>query len=100
MIGFFNNMNTIMILKIWSELPDMYIMMAFMGRDLAGARATSHDFLSLSVSVSPGVGAFRGVTGGWFLDDGVRWRREVSMVLYRYAVEGILETAHFRRQGG
>ena len=53
-------MNTIMMLKIWSELPDMYIMMAFIGSCLAGARAISQDFLSLRVSVSSGVGALRG----------------------------------------
>ena len=46
-------------LKICSELPDMYIIIAFMGRALAGARANSHDFLSLSVSVSAVVGGFR-----------------------------------------
>ena len=34
-------------------------MIAFMGRALAGARANSHDFLSLSVSVSAAVGGFR-----------------------------------------
>ncbi len=37
----------------------MYIMIAFMGSAFAGARASSHDFLILSVSVSSGVGAFR-----------------------------------------
>ena len=37
----------------------MYIIIAFMGRALAGARANSHDFLSLSVSVSAVVGGFR-----------------------------------------
>ncbi len=46
-------------LKIWSELPDMYIIIAFMGRALAGARASSQDFFSLRVSVSARVGAFR-----------------------------------------
>ena len=49
-----------MMLKICSELPDMYIMIAFMGSCLAGARAISHDFLSLRVSVSSVVGALRG----------------------------------------
>ncbi len=58
-IGFLKSMNTIMILKIWRLLPDMYIMMAFMGRALAGARASSHDFFILSVSVSSGVGGLR-----------------------------------------
>lgn len=37
----------------------MYIIIAFMGRALAGARASSHDFLSLRVSVSAVVGGFR-----------------------------------------
>lgn len=54
-------MKTIMMLKICSELPDIYIMMAFMGSCLAGARASSHDFLSFSVSVSSVVGGLRGV---------------------------------------
>lgn len=48
-----------MMLKIWRELPDMYIMIAFMGSAFAGARASSQDFFILSVSVSSGVGAFR-----------------------------------------
>ena len=52
----------------------MYIIMAFIGRDLAGARATSHDFLSLSVSVSSEVGTFREVIWDWFLDEEVRWK--------------------------
>lgn len=46
-------------LKIWRELPDMYIIIAFMGRALAGARASSQDFLSLRVSVSARVGGLR-----------------------------------------
>ena len=46
-------------LKICSELPDMYIMIAFIGRDFAGARAISQDFLSLSVLVSARVGGAR-----------------------------------------
>lgn len=58
-IGFLNSMKTIMMLKIWRELPDMYIMIAFIGNALAGARASSQDFFILSVSVSSGVGAFR-----------------------------------------
>ena len=53
-------MKTIMILNICSELPDMYIMIAFMGSCLAGASASSHDFLSFRVSVSSVVGALRG----------------------------------------
>jgi hypothetical protein len=37
----------------------MYIMMAFMGMDLAGARATSQAFFSLRRSVSSWVGGLR-----------------------------------------
>ena len=37
----------------------MYIMIAFMGKALAGARASSQDFFSLSVSVSAVVGGLR-----------------------------------------
>ena len=60
-MGFLNNMKTIMMLNICSELPDMYIMIAFMGKALAGARASSHDFFSFRVSVSAVVGGFRAV---------------------------------------
>ena len=48
-----------MMLNICSELPDMYIMIAFIGIDFAGAIASSHAFLSLSVSVSSVVGGLR-----------------------------------------
>ena len=58
-MGFLNSMNTIIMLNICSVLPDMYIMIAFMGRALAGARAISQDFFSLSVSVSAVVGGLR-----------------------------------------
>ena len=51
-------MKTIIMLNICRLLPDMYIMTAFIGSALAGARAISHDFLSFSVSVSEAVGAF------------------------------------------
>ena len=51
-MGVLNSMKTIMMLKIWSEFPDMYIMTAFMGSDLAGASASSQDFLSFSTSMS------------------------------------------------
>lgn len=44
----------------------MYIIMAFMGSDLAGAMAISQAFLILRVSVSWGEGALEGVV----------WRRE------------------------
>jgi hypothetical protein len=66
-------MKTIMILKIWSELPDMYIMIAFIGSCLAGARASSHDFLSFSVSVSSIVGALRDCCFDDALD---RWKAD------------------------
>ena len=52
-------MKTIMILNIWSEFPDMYIITAFIGRAFAGARANSQDFLILRVSVSSVVGGLR-----------------------------------------
>ena len=42
--------------KIWSVLPDMYIMNAFIGSDLAGASAISQAFLILRSSVSACVG--------------------------------------------
>ena len=58
-MGFLNSMKTIIMLNICSELPDMYIMIAFMGKALAGARASSQDFFSLSVSVSAVVGGLR-----------------------------------------
>ena len=49
-----------MILKICKELPDIYIITAFIGKAFAGAKANSQDFLSLRVSVSSAVGPFRG----------------------------------------
>jgi hypothetical protein len=52
-------MKTIMMLNICNEFPDMYIMMAVMGKLLMGAKATSHAFLSFSVSISSGVGGLR-----------------------------------------
>lgn len=61
-------MNTIMMLKICSELPDIYIMMAFMGSDFAGARATSHAFFIFRVSISSGEEGFR----VWDLEVAVR----------------------------
>lgn len=48
-----------MMLKICNELPDMYIMIAFIGSCLAGARASSQDFLSFNESVSSTVGGLR-----------------------------------------
>jgi hypothetical protein len=52
--GFMNSMAVIMIEKICRELPDMYIMIAFMGIAFAGARAISHAFLRKRSSVSLG----------------------------------------------
>ena len=49
-------------LKIWSVFPDMYIIIAFIGSALAGAKAISHDFFSFSWSVSATVGGLRVVT--------------------------------------
>ena len=60
-----------MMLKIWSVLPDMYIIIAFMGSALAGAKASSHDFFSFSWSVSARVGVLRGVILDEVAD---RWR--------------------------
>jgi len=59
MMGFLKAIKTIMMLKICSELPDMYIMMPVMGKLLMGPRATSQAFLTFSVSISSGVGAGR-----------------------------------------
>lgn len=69
-IGFLNSMNTIIMLNICRVLPDMYIMIAFMGKALAGARASSQDFFSLSVSVSAVVGGLR---AGVLVEAGVRY---------------------------
>ena len=52
-------MKTIIMLNICKVFPDIYIIIAFIGRALAGARASSHDFFSLSVSVSSVVGGLR-----------------------------------------
>jgi hypothetical protein len=41
MIGFLKAMNTITMLKICSDDPDMYREMKVIGRDFAGARASS-----------------------------------------------------------
>lgn len=42
-------------LNICRELPDIYIMIAVIGNCLTGASATSHAFLSFSVSISVAV---------------------------------------------
>ena len=52
-------MKTIIMEKIWRLLPDMYIMIAFIGICFAGAKATSQDFLILRMSVSSGDGVLR-----------------------------------------
>lgn len=54
--GFMNSMTVIMMEKICSELPDIYIMIAFIGMDFAGASATSHAFFKKRSSVSAGFG--------------------------------------------
>lgn len=51
-MGALKSMKTIMMLKICRLLPDIYIMMAFIGICLDGANAISHAFLSFKVSVS------------------------------------------------
>jgi hypothetical protein len=48
-----------MILNIWSELPDMYIIMAVMGSCFTGAKATSQAFFNLRTSISALVGGAR-----------------------------------------
>ena len=50
--GVLKSMNTIIMLNICSEFPLMYIPIAFMGSDFAGAIATSHAFFSLRLFVS------------------------------------------------
>lgn len=52
--GFINNIAVIIILKICSVLPDMYIMKAFMGMLFAGASAISQAFFRKRSSVSAG----------------------------------------------
>lgn len=61
-------MAVIMIEKICKELPDMYIMNAFMGTDLAGARAISHAFFRKRSSVSETEG--EGGVGSFFCREG------------------------------
>lgn len=53
-MGPLKSMPTIIILKICKLLPDMYIMIAFMGICLDGAMAISHAFFSFKASVSSG----------------------------------------------
>ena len=67
-------------LNICRLLPDMYIIIAFMGRALAGARASSQDFFTLRVSVSAVVGGLR--VG--FLVEVERWEG----CYYRRRLEG------------
>ena len=58
----------------------MYIPNAFMGSCFAGAKASSQAFLSLSWSVSAGVGGLRVVTVEFFEDLDLLeiWREEVK----------------------
>lgn len=53
-MGPLNSMNTIIMLKIWRLLPDMYIMIPFMGSCLEGAMAISQAFFIFRASVSSG----------------------------------------------
>lgn len=54
----------------------MYIMMAFMGSALAGARAISHAFLSLSVSVSETEGGLWEGDLEVLVEGVVRWKKK------------------------
>lgn len=65
-------------LNICRVLPDMYIMMKFMGKDFPGARASSQAFLRKRSSVSDCVGGGLGGVVGFC------WREGVS--LYGYTV--------------
>ncbi len=56
-MGDLKSMKTIMMLKICRELPVIYIPTAFIGRDLAGAIASSQAFFNFRVSVCSAVGA-------------------------------------------
>lgn len=60
--GPLNSWNTMKMLKICSELPVIHMPTAFMGNCFAGAMASSQAFLSLSVSISSGVGGLRAGT--------------------------------------
>jgi len=57
--GFLNSVNTMKMLNTWSELPVIHMPIPCMGSCFAGARAISHAFFSLSVSISSGVGCLR-----------------------------------------
>jgi hypothetical protein len=57
--GFLKSVKTMKMEKIWSELPVMYMPIAFMGSCFAGAMASSQAFFSLSLSRSAGEGALR-----------------------------------------
>jgi len=59
LIGPVKSIPTTIMLKIWTPLPDMYSIKAFIGTDLAGAIATSHAFFCLSDSTSASRGACR-----------------------------------------
>lgn len=63
--GFINSMAVIMMEKICRVLPDMYIMIAFIGMDFAGASASSQAFLRKRSSVSVGVGVTCGLVPGF-----------------------------------
>lgn len=77
-IGVLNSINTIMMLKICSELPVMYMPKAFIGRDFAGAIAISQAFFSFNVSISSGLGGLRAAVEVVLLDDLVVLVEEVK----------------------
>lgn len=59
LMGLVSSMPTTIILKICTPEPDMYSIKAFMGTDLAGAKATSHARFCRRASTSSLVGALR-----------------------------------------
>jgi hypothetical protein len=71
-------MNTIMMEKICNPLPVMYMPIAFIGSCLAGPIASSHAFLTLSVSVSSGVGALA------IGEEGLALERDLDVVVDVY----------------
>lgn len=64
----------------------MYIMIAFIGSCFAGAKATSHDFLILRMSVSSGVGGLRVCC----FASAARWGFSVSLILNKSGTLGRL----------
>jgi len=63
LIGFENNIQTIMMEKICRVFPDIYAIMPCIGSCFAGPSAISHDFFNFSVSASSCVGGLRALPG-------------------------------------